>query len=105
MVRDYAIATDNLTRRYERFEAVSRLNLHVPRHQITGFLGRNGAGKSTTIKMLLGMTHPSGASGTVLGHPISNAKESCAIRRDVAYVGEEKQLYGTLTVTELILAN
>jgi ABC-2 type transport system ATP-binding protein len=100
--KDYAIATQNLTRRYGCVEAVSALNLKVTRQHITGFLGRNGAGKSTTIKMLLGMTHASGGGGTVLGHPISGGNSSREIRRNVAYVGEDKQLYPYMTVEQLI---
>lgn len=99
---DLAIETTNLTRRYGRVEAVSGLNLKVSRHLITGFLGRNGAGKSTTIRMLLGMTHPSEGSGTVLGRRIDNAGESREIRRRVAYVGEDKELYGYMTVEQMI---
>jgi ABC-2 type transport system ATP-binding protein len=56
--------------------------------RITGFLGRNGAGKSTTIKMLLGMTHPTSGAGTVLGRSISNSKANTEMRREVAYVGQ-----------------
>jgi ABC-2 type transport system ATP-binding protein len=98
----YAIETQNLTRRYGRVEAVSALNLKVARHQITGFLGRNGAGKSTTIRMLLGMTRPSEGCGTVLGVPIDDAKQSREIRRHVAYAGEDKELYAYMTVDQLI---
>jgi ABC-2 type transport system ATP-binding protein len=97
-----AIETQNLTKHYGRVEAVSSLNLKVPRHQVTGFLGRNGAGKSSTIRMLLGMARPSEGSGTVLGRPITDPKEGREIRRRVAYVGEDKELYGYMTVEQLI---
>jgi ABC-2 type transport system ATP-binding protein len=99
---DYAIETQNLTKRYGRVEAVGGLNLKVARNLVTGFLGRNGAGKSTTIRMLLGMTRPSEGSGTVLGHVISDPKENREMRRHVAYVGEDKELYGFMTVEQLI---
>jgi ABC-2 type transport system ATP-binding protein len=99
---DYVIDTQNLSRRYGRVEAVSALNLKVFRNQVTGFLGRNGAGKSTTIRMLLGMTHPSAGTGTVLGRPIHPAGENREIRRHVAYVGEDKELYGYMTVQQSI---
>ena len=102
MDNDCVIATQNLTRRYGPFHAVSGLNLGILRHRVTGFLGRNGAGKSTTIRMLLGMTRPSEGSGTVLGRRIDNAKDSCEIRRRVAFIGEEKQLYDYMTVQQLI---
>jgi ABC-2 type transport system ATP-binding protein len=102
MSNDYVIETRNLTRRYGRVEVVSALNLRVTRQHITGFLGRNGAGKSTTIRMLLGMTSPSEGGGTVLGCPIDDPKSSREIRRHVAYVGEDKQLYDYMTVEQLI---
>ncbi len=101
MDNDYAIETQNLTKRYGRVEVVSELNLKVSRRQVTGFLGRNGAGKSTTIRMLLGMTRPSEGTGTVLGRPIHDAKENREIRRHAAYVGEDKELYGYMTVEQL----
>src|ERR1700721_2619781 len=102
MSSDYVIETRKLTRRYGHVEAVSGLDLKVSRQHITGFLGRNGAGKSTTIKMLLGMTHPSGGGGAVLGPPIDKAKASREIRRNVAYVGEDKELCPYMTVEQLI---
>lgn len=102
MSGDWSIETHDLTKRFGRYEAVRALNLKVPKHQITGFLGNNGAGKSTTIKMLLGMTHPSSGSGTVLGRRIDDARESREMRRHVAYVAEDKQLYAYLTVEEMV---
>jgi ABC-2 type transport system ATP-binding protein len=96
------IETNELTKRYNKFEAVRALNLRVISHCITGFLGRNGAGKSTTIKMLLGMTHPTSGSGFVLGRNICDSKANAEMRRDVAYVGEDKQLYGYMTVEQLV---
>jgi ABC-2 type transport system ATP-binding protein len=99
---DYVIDTRNLTKCFGALEAVSALNLRVAANHITGFLGRNGAGKSTTIKMLLGMTHPSSGSGSILGYRITDAKENCEMRRQVAYVGEDKQLYAYMTVDQLI---
>jgi len=102
MSRGWSIETQDLTKRFGRYEAVRALNLRVPTHQITGFLGNNGAGKSTTIKMLLGMTHPSSGSGTVLGKRIDDARESREMRRRVAYVAEDKQLYAYLTVEEMV---
>lgn len=97
-----AIETTDLTKRYGQVEAVSSLNLNIASGQITGFLGRNGAGKSTTIRMLLGMTNLSGGTGVVLGRRIDDKKESLEIRRHVAYVGEDKELYGYMTVEQLI---
>jgi len=102
MPAPYVIETHGLTKRYGKFDAVCSLDLRVAGERITGFLGRNGAGKSTTIKMLLGMTHPTLGIGRVLGRPITDPKASRDIRREVAYVGEDKQLYAYMTVEELI---
>jgi ABC-2 type transport system ATP-binding protein len=102
MTHGCAIETHDLTKRYGAIEAVHALNLSVPGQQITGFLGRNGAGKSTTIKMLLGMTHPTAGTGTVLGKCIDDPKESLEMRRHIAYVGEDKQTYAYLTVEETV---
>ncbi len=102
MPNSCVIETHELSKRYGGFDAVQSLSLRVSGQQITGFLGRNGAGKSTTIKMLLGMTHPSSGTGTLLGRPIGDAKANREGRRDVAYVGEDKQLYGYMTVGQLV---
>lgn len=96
------IETRGLTKRYGSFEAVKALNLKVAGPGITGFLGRNGAGKSTTIKMLLGMAHPTTGEGTVLGRSIGDPASNREMRRQVAYVAEDKQLYAYMTVEQLI---
>lgn len=102
MILERIIQTSELTKDYGSFRAVNRLNLSVRSERITGFLGRNGAGKSSTIKMLLGMIHPTSGSGTVLGHRIEDPQQSIEIRHHIAYVGEDKGLYGYMTVAELI---
>lgn len=102
MSAEWCIETDGLTKRFGSHEAVQGLDLRVPAQRITGFLGNNGAGKSTTIKMLLGMTHPTSGSGTVLGRRIDDARESREMRRRVAYVAEDKQLYAYMTVEQMI---
>ncbi|MCC6586917.1 MAG: ABC transporter ATP-binding protein [Bryobacterales bacterium] len=102
MTSGRVIQTSGLTKDYGSFRAVNQLNLSVRAGRITGFLGRNGAGKSSTIKMLLGMVRPTSGTGTVLGYRIDDAKQSIEIRRRIAYVGEDKGLYGYMTVAELI---
>lgn len=96
------IQTSKLTKRYGDFIAVDGLNLSVRANCITGFLGRNGAGKSSTIKMLLGMIRPTSGSGSVLGFDIADPRASIEIRKHIAYVGEDKGLYGYMTVAQLI---
>ena len=102
MTHNHIIRTEGLTKHFGKFEAVRGLNLSVEGGQITGFLGRNGAGKTTTVKMLLGTTHPTSGAGTVLGKDITDSKQNREMRRRVAYVGEDKQLYAYMTVHQLI---
>jgi ABC-2 type transport system ATP-binding protein len=99
---DYVIETDRLTKHYGAFEAVRELSLGVPRGSITGFLGQNGAGKSSTLKMLLGMMRPTRGGGRVLGFDIADERQSVEMRRRVAYVSEDKRLYDYMTVAQLI---
>ena len=98
----WAIDTQALTKRYATCEAVRSLDLKVARQGITGFLGRNGAGKSTTIRMLLGMIHPTSGTGRVMNHRIDDRAASLEMRRRVAYVAEDKQTYAYLTVEQMI---
>lgn len=102
MNNGFAIETHELTKRYGKTPVVNQLNLRVPKQQITAFLGRNGAGKSTTIKMLLGITPPSSGTGSVLGKTIRDASQNREMRRAVAYVAEDKQLYSYMTVGQLV---
>ncbi|GFZ93045.1 ABC transporter ATP-binding protein [Dyella caseinilytica] len=102
MSHELVVETHSLTKRYGTVEAVRDLSLTVERERITGFLGRNGAGKSTTIKMLLGMIRPTSGTGRVLGYDIADPAQSVEIRRRIAYVGEDKGLYGYMTVADLI---
>lgn len=75
------IETQNLTKTYGDFTAVSHLNLHVRKGRIYGFLGPNGAGKSTTMKMLLGLTRPTEGSFRIDGK--TNPPDRIAILREV----------------------
>jgi ABC-2 type transport system ATP-binding protein len=102
MMSDVVIQTNELTKSYGRVEAVKDLILSIKQHSITAFLGRNGAGKSTTIKMLLGMIRPSSGDGTVLGQRISDPIQSVGMRTRLAYVGENKRLYDYMTVEQMI---
>jgi len=97
------IQTRDLSKSYGDLEAVRGLNLSVARGRITGFLGRNGAGKSTTIKMLLGMIRPTSGDGEVLGEKIADPRSSLELRRRTAYVSEDKRLYDYMTVEQIIL--
>jgi len=96
------IQTTYLSKSFGGIEAVRDVNLSVRPHQITAFLGLNGAGKSTTIKMLLGMVEPSSGEGKVLGKRIADPRESVELRRKIAYVSENKRLYDYMTVEQII---
>jgi len=98
----YAIETEGLTKAYGTFEAVRDLSIKVPFGSITGFLGQNGAGKSTTIKMLLGMMKPSRGIGRVLDIDVTDPVKSIEARRRLAYVSEDKRLYDYMTVAQII---
>jgi ABC-2 type transport system ATP-binding protein len=102
MTDEPAILTHKLTKSYDGVDVVQGLNLSVSPNRITAFLGRNGAGKSTTIKMLLGMIRPSSGAATVLGKQITDPEENREMRRRVAYVSEDKPLYGYMTVEQTI---
>jgi ABC-2 type transport system ATP-binding protein len=94
------IATQDLTKTYGNKAVVNQLNLSVPRGSICGFLGSNGAGKSTTIKLLLGLTQPSAGVGTIFGQNIVD--DSVAIRERVGFLAQSPSFYGYLTARETL---
>ena len=96
------IETTDLRRTYDGVEALRGMTLQVPSGTICGFLGRNGAGKTTTIKVLLGMARPTGGRATVFGLPADVPESALGIRRRIGFVSEEKDLYGYMTVGEMI---
>ncbi len=102
MKHAYAIETDSLTKYYGDFEAVRGLTMRVPKGTITGFLGQNGAGKSSTIRMLLGMSRPTRGNGRVLDSDVADERQSIEMRKRVAYVAEDKRLYDYMTVRQMI---
>jgi ABC-2 type transport system ATP-binding protein len=95
-----AIWTENLVKTYPGVRAVDGLSLNVPRGVAYGFLGRNGAGKTSTIRILLGLARPTEGRATVLG--FATGREQAAILERTAFVSESKALYGGLTPRELV---
>ncbi len=93
-----AISTRGLTKRFGDLTAVNHLDLEVPTGSIYGFLGPNGCGKSTTIRMLCGLLLPTSGSVNVLG--IDVLKDAEAIKRKIGYMTQKFSLYGDLTVAE-----
>jgi len=95
-VREAAIDVRDLTRRFGNFTAVDRLSLRVERGEIFGFLGANGAGKTTAIRMLCGLLRPTSGSGSVAGRDLILA--TGAIRARIGYMSQKFALYPDLTV-------
>ena len=98
----FVIETVELTKRFDGVDAIRGLNLRVPAGSIFGFLGRNGAGKTSTIKVLLGMVHPTSGAARVFGLASDAAAASVEIRRRSGFVSDEKDLYDFMTVDEMI---
>ncbi len=98
---DFAIDVHDLSKRFGKREVVSGLTLQVPAGEICGFLGGNGSGKTTTIRMLCGLLTPDGGSGTCLGADIMAG--SSALRRHIGYMTQRFSFYGELTVAENLL--
>ena len=92
------IEVTDLTKKFGDFTAVDRVSFTVSRGAIMGYLGPNGSGKTTTIRMLLGLLRPSSGQGKVLGLDIESDAE--AIRPRVGYMSQKFALYDDLTVRE-----
>jgi ABC-2 type transport system ATP-binding protein len=96
------IETKKLKKIYGDKAAVDGIDLAVERGSIHGFLGRNGSGKTTTIKMLLGLTHPTSGEAKVFGLRPEDRKEGVRIRQRVGFVSEDKGLYDYVRVGQMI---
>ena len=97
---DNVIETRGLTKFYGKKCVVDSLDLRVPRGSVYGFLGRNGAGKSTTIKMLMGMVHPDRGSAHVLDEDA--AELSPDARSRIAYLAEGHAIYRWMTIRDAV---
>ncbi len=92
------IDVHGLSKRFGDKVAVKDIDLKVREGEIVGFLGPNGSGKTTTIRMICGLLRPSGGEGTCLGHDI--VREAEAIKREVGYMTQRFSLYEDLTIRE-----
>lgn len=99
-MNQYSIKTENLTKKFGQFTAVNSISFEVSKGEIFGFLGANGAGKSTAMKMLCGLLEPSSGSATIAGFDIY--KETEKIKRTIGYMSQKFSLYDDLTVEENI---
>lgn len=97
---ELAIVAHNLTRRFGHFTAVDHITFDVKVGEVFGFLGANGAGKTTAIKMLIGLLAPTEGDATVAGLDLKTETEQ--IRRRIGYMSQRFSLYEDLTVLENI---
>jgi ABC-2 type transport system ATP-binding protein len=92
------IHVENLTRRFGEFVAVDHINFEIEAGKVVGYLGPNGSGKTTTIRMLLGLLQPSDGKATVLGY--DSFRQSEEVRARSGYMSQKFALYDELTVWE-----
>lgn len=97
---DKVIHVKDLTKRFGDFTAVDRISFSVTLGEIFGFLGANGAGKTTAMRMLCGLSVPTAGQGTVAGCDILTQSEQ--VKKHIGYMSQKFSLYGQLTVAENI---
>lgn len=94
----YSIEANNLTKQFGTFTAVNHICFQVKEGEIFGFLGANGAGKTTAIKMMSGLLQPTSGTATIAGFDIRT--QSKLIKKSIGYMSQKFSLYGDLTVFE-----
>lgn len=95
---EFVIDVRGLNKRFGKKHVVRDLSLQVRRGEIYGFLGPNGSGKTTSIRLICGLLSPDSGSGTCLGHDL--IKETMAIKREVGYMTQRFSLWEDLTIRE-----
>lgn len=100
MSNDYVISADLLTKRFGDFTAVDAISFEVHKGEIFGFLGANGAGKTTAMRMLSGLSLPTSGKATVAGFDVYKQTEK--IKKNIGYMSQKFSLYEDLTVKENI---
>jgi ABC-2 type transport system ATP-binding protein len=98
MIGAKAITADGLTKRFGEFTAVDAISFEVSKGEIFGFLGANGAGKTTAMRMLCGLSMPTSGKATVAGYDVFRETEK--IKRSIGYMSQKFSLYDDLTVKE-----
>lgn len=93
-----AIITENLTKRFGDFTAVNEISFEVDRGEIFGFLGANGAGKTTAMRMLCGLSIPTSGKASVAGFDVNTQTEQ--IKKSIGYMSQKFSLYEDLTIKE-----
>lgn len=92
---DLTVEFEGVSKRYPHFN-LDNIDLELPTGSIMGFIGANGAGKSTTIRILMGLVHQDAGTVKVLGHPMP--AEQAAAKLDIGFVSEDMRLYGAATL-------
>ena len=98
MSNDKVITANNLTKKFGNFTAVDHISFDVHKGEIFGFLGANGAGKTTAMRMLCGLSLPTSGEATVAGFDVY--KENEKIKKSIGYMSQKFSLYEDLTVKE-----
>ena len=99
-MNEYAIEVHDLTKRFGTFTAVDHISFQVKKGEIFGFLGANGAGKTTAMRILCGLSFPTEGTGTVAGYNIATQSEQ--IKKSIGYMSQKFSLYDDLKVWENI---
>jgi ABC-2 type transport system ATP-binding protein len=99
-MKDTVIKTDKLTKRFGDFVAANEISFEVFKGEIFGFLGANGAGKTTAMRMLCGLSTPSSGNATIAGFDVY--KQTELIKKNIGYMSQKFSLYDDLTVLENI---
>lgn len=94
------ISVSNLTKSFGDFKAVNNISFEVAKGEIFGFLGANGAGKTTAMKMLIGISKPSSGEALVAGFDVRNQSEM--VKKNIGYMSQKFSLYDDLTIKENI---
>ena len=94
-MNDLSVQFEAVSKRYQHF-LLDNINLELPAGTIMGFIGANGAGKSTTIRILMGLVHQDHGAVHVLGHPMP--AEQAAAKQEIGFVSEDMRLYGSATL-------
>jgi len=100
MSRENIIHAENITKKFGHFTAVDSISFHVEKGEIFGFLGANGAGKTTAMRMFCGLSTPTSGKATVAGYDVY--KETEKIKKNIGYMSQKFSLYDDLTVAENI---
>ncbi|MCF0060351.1 ABC transporter ATP-binding protein [Dyadobacter chenwenxiniae] len=97
-MEEKVIVCEKLTKRFGDFVATNQISLEVNKGEIFGFLGANGAGKTTAMRMLCGLSAPTSGSATIAGYDVYTETEK--IKRNIGYMSQKFSLYENLTVLE-----